>query len=296
MADGTRPCIELDPASVVAAVASHLVENGQASEQSLERLVELMERFAGFVLGCGIQDLAAVDRRLAEHFIAAPTTRGASPSPSVRHLRRCAVRLLFRVARELSLVEVGPTLDLALPARVPPAPRPLTNDEVQRCRAASVYDFDATRLPAAWALAEAGIRTAELANVTIGDLDFDSSLVLAPGCRSASPRRAHLTPWGTVQLRRRSAQLAGDPTRPVTYSGDGSEKSKQAASCIAITATLTRAGLADDPRVRPVSVAAWAGRQILERTARIEDVAAGLGMRSLDRAARLIDLEASDGD
>lgn len=254
-----------------------------------------MERFAGFVLGCGIQDLATVDRRLAEHFIAAPTTRGASPSPSVRHIRRCAVRLLFRMARELGLLDVDPTLDLGLPARVPPAPRPLSDEEVERCRAASVYDFDATRLPAAWALAEAGVRTAELANIKIEDLDLDSALVCAPGCRSAFPRQAPLTEWGAVQLRRRVSRLGSNPARPLTYIGEGSEKSKQAASCIAISASLTRAGLADDPLVRPISVAAWAGRKILERTGRIEDVAAVLGMRSLDRAARLVSLEESHG-
>lgn len=295
MADGTRPCTGLDPVSVVAAVASHLVESGQISEQSVERLVELMERFAGFVLGCGIQHLGAVDRRLAQRFISAPTTQGAHPSPSVRHLRRCAVRLLFRLARELGLLDVDPTLYLGLPARVPPAPRPLSDEEVERCRAASVYDFDATRLPAAWALAEAGVRTAELANITVKNLDLDSAVVHAHGCRSAAPRRAPLTNWGAVQLRRRVAHLAHEPATPVTYSGEGSEKSKQAASCVAITATLTRAGLADDPLVRPVSVAAWAGRKILERTGRIEDVAAGLGMRSLDRAARLVGLEDTRG-
>ena len=52
--------------------------------------------------------------------------------------------------------------------------------------------------------------------------------------------------------------------------------------------TLRRAGLAGEPDVRPVSVAAWAGAQILEETGQIEAVARALGMRSLDRAARLI--------
>jgi len=36
---------------------------------------------------------------------------------------------------------------------------------------------------------------------------------------------------------------------------------------------LTRAGLAGEPDVRPASVAAWAGRRILEETGRIDVVA-----------------------
>ena len=199
--------------------------------------------------------------------------------------------MLFRVSRQLGFLDTDPTMDLGLPARCPEGARALTDLEVEVCRAASMYRFDGTRLPAAWALAEAGVRTGELANVTIGDLDPDGQGLWSPGCRSAKPRHASLTDWGAAQLRRRLARIGDDPTQPVVYTGNGSEKSKQAASCIAISVTLTRAGLGDDPAVRPVSVTAWAGRKILDETGRIDDVASRLGMRSLDRAARLVGLE-----
>jgi len=81
----------------------------------------------------------------------------------------------------------------------------------------------------------------------------------------------------------------------LVYAGDGSAKSRQAASCIAISTTLVRAGLGDDPLVRPASVTAWVGRRLFEETSRIEEVAARLGMRSLDRTARLIGLDLIDG-
>jgi hypothetical protein len=51
---------------------------------------------------------------------------------------------------------------------------------------------------------------------------------------------------------------------------------------------LRRAGLHDEPGVKPRSVTAWAGKQIFNQRGRIDDVAVRLGMRSLDRAARLI--------
>jgi len=249
-------------------------------------------RFAGFAsTGHGVLHLSETTRAMVDEFVDAPTSAGAAPSATVRHLRRCAVRLLFRTARQLGLVEGDPTLDLELPARGPPSARPLTDTEVDRCRAAALYLCTATRLPAVWALAEAGIRTGELANVTIADVDLEHGVVHSPGCRSAVARTVPLTDWGAAQIGRRVRVLPNDPDQPVIYEGNGSDKSRQAASCIAVSDCMTRAGLGRDPAVRPVSVAAWAGRQVFDETGRIDEVAARLGMRSLDRAARLIGLE-----
>lgn len=79
-----------------------------------------------------------------------------------------------------------------------------------------------------------------------------------------------------------------DEERPLTYEGNGSAQSRQAAACLSISSTLARAGLTEEPGVRPLSVIAWAGQRILADTGRIEVVAHRLGMRSLDRTARLI--------
>lgn len=286
---GTRP------GEVVEAVTAVLAR-GSVSEQSFERLVDVMERFAQFVDGgCGVSDLRGVTKRLVEEFVGSGDSRGAVPGASVQHLRRCAVRMLFRVARELGVVDGDPTLDLALPTRLQPAPRPLSDEEVALCRAMAVDHLGATRLPAAWALAEAGVRTGELAEVTVADIDLEEGRVRAPGCRSAEPRQVDMTEWGAAHLRRRIDQLTGDEAQPVVYSARGSAKSRQAASCIAVSMTLMRAGLGDDPGVRPVSVTAWAGRKVFERAGRIDAAAAALGMRSLDRAARLIGLDWAEG-
>ena len=43
-----------------------------------------------------------------------------------------------------------------------------------------------------------------------------------------------------------------------------------------------------------MSIAAWAGRKVLEETARIDEVARRLGMASLDRAARFIEWDWHD--
>lgn len=289
MADGTSA---LAPVEAVDAVAVALATSGSISEQSLERLVELMRRFASYVqTGHGIGELRAVSRACVDQFINAPTNGGRRPSESTRHFRRCAVRLLFRTARELGVADGDPTLDLDLEARSPAGPRPLTNSEIDRCRRNALARLEPSRLAAAWALAEAGVRTGELAAITPADLDLEAATVRAPGCRSALPRTGGLTEWGVKQLHRRVEDTQAAPGDSLVYIGDGTAKSRQAASCIAISTTLVRAGLGDNPLVRPISVTGWCGRRIWEQSGRIEEVASRLGIRSLDRAARLIGLD-----
>ena len=87
----------------------------------------------------------------------------------------------------------------------------------------------------------------------------------------------------------RRAEALGDVDVPLLYRGNGDRDVGQVSSCIALTDVLRRAGLAEEPDVRPASIVAWAGRRILEETGRIDEVARRLGMRSLDRAARFID-------
>ena len=97
-----------------------------SATQSLERFVDLIDRFGRFVaVGYGVADLRAVTSEMAAEFIGSPTTDGEA-SLSVRHFRRAAVRMLFRVARDLGLADGDPTLDLALPARQPGVFRALT--------------------------------------------------------------------------------------------------------------------------------------------------------------------------
>jgi integrase/recombinase XerC len=199
------------------------------------------------------------------------------------------VRLLFRVLRERGDVDHDPTLDLRLPARSSLATRPLSDDEITLGRSFSQHSWGETRQPAAWALAEATARTSELAAITVRDLDLDAERVWIPGTRKTEPRWGQLTEWGIETLAQRIGALdASGSSTPVVYGGDGSPESRQASGCAAITETLRRAGLADEPDVRPASIAAWAGKRLLAETRQIELVARALGVRSLDQAARLI--------
>ena len=286
MVQATRPADRLGPIDAVDVVAAALAKSG-LSEQSFDRLVELMRRFADFVVhGHGARGLAEITQDLAVEFVFAPTIGGTAVSTSVMHWRRSAIRLLFRTARQLGLVEGDPTLDLALPPRSGSQCRPLTDDEVAVCRAAALASE--SRLSAAWALAEATARTSELPNLLVRDVDFTRGLVWLHDGSKTVERWGHLSEWGLTQLARRAHALGDDVDRPLVYSGDGSAVSRQASACMAISVTLARAGLGDEPDVRPASVVAWAGRRLLEETGQIDLVAIRLGMRSLDRTAAFI--------
>ena len=271
------------------AVVERLSALGVLSQQSLPRVVELVSRFCVFCeQGVGVCSLREVSASRAEAFIHAPTATG-EPAPATIHLRRSTLRLLFRTARELGLASSDPTIDLVLPPRSLRSSRPLSDDEVGLCRAASLHTLTSTRLPAAWGLAESSARSGELGHIRIADVDLDGGRVWLHGSSRTRPRWVPLSEWGATQLKRRLRAIGNDPERPVVYNSDrGSDYHRQAASCVAITNTLRRAGLIDEADIGPLSVFGWAGRQVMAETGRIDEVAHRLGVRSLDRAAALI--------
>ncbi len=280
-------------------VASALASSGVLSDQSFARMVDLHARFGRFAdRGFGVERLNLVTRSQAGDFVRARGRDRRAPSTATMHLRRSAIRLLFRTARELGLVSGNPTLDLRLEPRSGVAGRPLTDDEVAICRTAALQSLTSTRLSAAWALSEATARTAELPHLLIADLDLDHARVWLHGSPRTDPRWGTVDEWGVRQLARHVRNLGDDPDPRIqlTYSGSGSAESRQAASCLAIGETLRRAGLGDEPDVRPLSVAAWAGARVFAETGRIEMAASALGVRSLDRAARLIGFDWHDAD
>lgn len=276
-------------ADEVGLVAAELERGSLLSEQSLPRLLDLVHRFVGFaVRGFGTSTLGDVDAGTSHGFVTARTSSG-DPAVATMHLRRSTLRLLFRIARELDLVEGDPTIDLDLPPRSGLKARPLTDDEDALCRSFSLHTLTSTRPSAAWALAEATATTSEMPQVRVRDLDLDNGRVWIAGGKATDPRCGHVDEWGQLQLERRLRALPDrDPDRPVVYEGTGSPESRQASSCIAISDTIVRAGLGGEPDVKPSSVIAWVGARLLAEGAGIDEVTRRLGRRSLDRTARFI--------
>ncbi len=261
------------------------------SEQSLPRVRDTLHRFERYARSTHrVHELRAVTAELALAFVVSPHSKG-EPAVATQHLRRSALRLMFRVARELELAEGDPTLDQLLPPRSSLVLRPLTDDEIALGRSFSLETLSSTRPSAAWALAEATATTSEIPNILVGELQLDESRVWIRGATKTDARWGDFDEWGRIQVERRLRALPNaDPSRPLVYEGHGSAESQQASSCIAISRTLVKAGLGGEPDVRPASVAAWAGARLFAAGVPIEEVARRLGKRSLDRTARFIGL------
>jgi len=264
------------------------VGDGTVAGPQWERTSAILDRFGRFAgNGCGLVDLSEVTSSLAHSFVTAPTEAGQAPSTSTMHWRRTALRLLFRSARRHGLLDGDPTLDLDLPPRSSLGTRPLTDDEVTLCRSVAQWSLAGSRRAAVWALAEATCRSSELPRVSGDDIDLDSGRVWICGGKATEARQGELTDWGLVQVRARLDELEL-PSLPLVYSGRSPAGAGQVSGAAALVDVLARAGLHQEPDVRPGSVAAWAGRRVFEETGRIERAAKALGVRSLDRAAGII--------
>lgn len=272
-----------------------------ASAAQAARLVRLAERFEAFCLnGFGVAELDDVSPAVVQSFVSAAGADGHPAGPSLQRARRAALRALYRCGRALDVASTDPTADIQLPALSSLRARPLTDDEVLECRAASTWSLTSTRRAMAWALAEATCRSGEIPNVVPRDVDIDSGAVVIRGGGRCRPRVGQLTGWGWEQV---AVHLDGgvDPDASLIYSGETARLGGLVSANSAISQVLQRAGLADEPDVRPSSVVAWAGTKVLERTGRIELVADALGLTSLDRAASFIgwdwakDFGSSDG-
>jgi site-specific recombinase XerD len=271
-----------------------LRKSSDLSAQSRTKFLDLLDRFETFLsAGQGVGSLTDVTRAQVVLFISAAPAGGNEPAAATIRLRRSAVRLLFRLARDSGLEVGDPTLDITLPTQSRRPLRPLTDAEMEVCRGASVRTLLETRLPAVWALAEATARTSELPSILQSDVDLTSRIVRIHGSSRTQPRRGSLSNWGTQQLRRRLDTLAsaGAEDTALIYKGDRGGASGQASASTAIAWTLRRAGLTADATVRPASVAAWAGRRLFDQGIALEEVARRLGIRSLDRTASLIGLD-----
>jgi integrase len=244
----------------------------------------------------GVAHLREVTPDQARAFITYPTIRPTEVRPASANTQRtrCSnLRLLYRVARRLGLADSDPTLDIKLPRRGPRLTRPLTDDEVLAGRSFTLATLRATRIPTAWALAEATATTSEAGHIRRSDVDLTLGRVWVHGTNRRRPRHVDLTEWGQEQIERRLRRLrnrAGDP--PLLLRRDaGTPSDRRGSATDAITYVLRRAGLSADPGIRPGSVLAWRGARALADGCSIDEVAHMLGVGTLDAAARIIGLD-----
>jgi hypothetical protein len=256
------------------------------TRQSQQAIREQIARFARFVVvACDtvcLDDITVAD---IESFCSA-VKRGQPPSLATRHARLSAVRLMFAVARHLSLIDRDPSLLVRLPARTAGECRPLTDTEMDLARYGSLHTLVATRIPALVALAEATAVTGEMATITARHIDLDAGIVMLPGCRTAVARAGLFSDWGRTQIARRIRTI-DDPDRPLIYDGGGRPEAAQASVSVGLRRAFDSAGLINTD-IGLGSIRARTGANVFAETGSIESAARVLGCRSLDIAARLI--------
>ena len=284
--------------AVVCSVWQRRADHDELSQQTADRFSQLAGRFVAYCAARGAATLADAEAVVPDWVHVRGRDRSgavAEPAAATKHLRRSTLRALWRECRALGLSDADPTLDLVLPARGTGTARPLSDDEVALCRmvaAATTWD---TRGPAVLALSLASAGTAELGQVRVADVDLRAATVALPGTRRSAGRTARLDRWAVTALAARVAEirtLTGDgeaaAVAPLVYAGEGAPAARQAAACVAVSEVLHRAGLGQEPDVRPASVAAVPARVAWETSGRIEDAAVVLGLSSLDAAARAV--------
>jgi hypothetical protein len=274
------------PTAFGAAVIAHLTTSETVAEETLKLVLPVIEGFATYMeQGLGISDVDAIGPDDAERFMASRQADGSPPTYAARRIRRMGIRLAFRTGRALGLAHGDPSLDIDLGPPASIHARPLTDEEIERGRSFALPSLRDKRRSIAWALAEATAPTSEMGLVRVGDVETSSGRVWLSGSAGTEPRWGRFSEWGSAQVERR-LQAAEEPSESLIV-WRSEPKTLRAACSQAITETLKAAGFHGD-EVKPRSIVAWAGRQMLDEGSPIDEVARRFGMRSLDQTAGFV--------
>lgn len=98
--------------TISAATEGALAQLGvlQLTDQTARATARFWVRFTSYAEGAGIATVSGIGPDVVRGFIGAKRAGGELPSTSTMHSRRSAVRLLFRIWRELAVMDGDPTL------------------------------------------------------------------------------------------------------------------------------------------------------------------------------------------
>lgn len=274
----------------------HQTRAGKYKASSIHKFAGHAGRFVRFVdRAFDLTDIRQVDSGHVRRFVSAPTTNRSGavvgePTTSTSYSRWWAVDLLFRELITLGVVTSNPAAGMGFSHSPGTSARPLTDEEELVARRHAARNLRDTRGPAAWALGRATAYSTELGLVTVRDVDLELGVVWLTGAGAVRAARwGLLDEWGVERIHQRIKALRLGPDDYVVYEGGGNLQSIQSSSCMVISEAFRRAGIADHDRVRPASLALWAGRKVFDRTGDIEEVRCCLGLSSLDDARRVIE-------
>jgi integrase/recombinase XerC len=268
----------MSPVAELDQVLSLWVSDSLMSDPAAVRLGDVARAFAERLAMAGRCSWTAATPDDCAVFVRSATRKGRRPSPATLHVRRSALRAVYRSLRATGATQVDPTIDLVLPPRSVRTARPLDDDEVALLRVVATG-----RTAVVVALCGAGATTTEATTVIAEHVTGGPRPVLdLPGVSRISPRSVTLDQWAAAVLDAHRPDY-GQPFVVVGGSAPGSQGA-QAAACNVLRRLFADCGIAG-PDVRPASLRLHAAASAHRRTGRIEDAAAVLGVASLDAAA-----------
>lgn len=151
------------------------------AKKTIEAYAADLSHFIDFLGRLEIDDYNEVDHKILRSFLANQVTRGYS-RPTVA--RRCAcMKAFFKYLTESQVVDNDPAATLSFPVKGRKLPRFLTENEMTNLAEGiggnEPVDFrDKAVIELLYAT---GIRVSELCDIHMGDVDFDSAVIIVKG-------------------------------------------------------------------------------------------------------------------
>lgn len=299
--------------AVIELVIDAWMENALATNYSQLTLIKYCHdarQFAAFCLAHGAGLLADVDRDLCAKFVHSepvggrhlPALADGLPAYGTQVGRKTTLRNVFTSCFRLGLTDTNPGREVPTLGRSTRLFRPLTDDEVERCKVAAMQRTRDARLPALLAVALGGATLAEAPFVEVGDVAVADRLLYLPGMgRRTMPRWVPLDDWqmGVIAHRidRLETKHRDDPDwrqRPLVYNGQPYADHQMKVAQV-ITGNMRRildvAGLPKDQGYAARCVLQYAAQKVYRETGSVDAVAVRCGLKSLESAAKLIDCD-----
>jgi site-specific recombinase XerC len=292
-----------DALDLVTADWARQVGNGTISDTLIRTYSGYLRRLTGVLVRFGKDDVRDIDANTVLVWMKMPKPDGQTPARNVMAVRRSAARSFFQTAFCLGITDTNPAKAIDLPDRTERYVHPLTDDQIRQLQRTARTSVTDSRRPAALALVMSGAATAELATVTLADVDLPNSRVWVHdgGYRYRDRWLPLIDDWCVDAITRRLTALPTDPHYRtsetdrflVFRSATPDRDSVRARSAMAdlLTTLLKDSGVYNPGVNRAESVREWCARRVYAQTGSVEQVAVRLGMASLDAAAHLLGLD-----
>lgn len=294
-----------DAIDAVKAEWEQAVTRGELASSTAETHAKVLATLGKFTKAQRIDFIADLDAVVLHSWYQAPAVRtGTLPTANTVALRQSVARSLFRTMALLGITDRDVTVAVPALRRPERAVNPLTAQQVQKLKSASLRRREthsgSSKGPAALALALLGLQSKEIPAARVCDIDFLAGTLWAhDGGIRVTERHVPIDDswvWSTLAERVQYLQKAhGDKaaTMSVAYEqgvsrGGSTPHNPAAATSNTLDGIFKDAGVKQPGRVRLASLNEYVALRVYAETGDLMAVAVRMGMRSLDAVAHIV--------